>query len=123
MSILNQLERNQIDFDLYFEGPTTIVDATFYYPVLFSFPSITLTLLPFLYSPFSHFIFTLLVPSSNHFQTNNQSISLLIKNNLLMLGSTPRNRRQPNHRLLKTTNTVILLIDFLSLTTLLHAHL
>lgn len=40
-----------------------------------------------------------------------------------MLGSTPRNRRQPNHRLLKTTNTVILLIDFLSLTTLLHAHL
>ena len=83
--------------------------------------SISIYLIPFLtlllHSPCTHE-----QPFSNK-QTNKISTNLLIKNILLMLGSTPRNRRQPNHRLLKTTNTVILLIDFLSLTTLLHAHL
>lgn len=72
MSILNQLERNQIDFDLYFEGPTTIVDTTFYYPVLFSFPSITLTLLPFLYSSSSLSLYPLATILK---QTNKQNIN------------------------------------------------
>ena len=40
-----------------------------------------------------------------------------------MLSSTPRNRRQPNHQLLKTTNAKVLLIDFLHLTAAHHAYL